>query len=503
MTRAVSLLASMVLSLAIFACAAGEMPAPAEPVVTDSVVDAPAGPPRFEDYPATVAHGLTPAAVDLASHATARRFRTMLTRGAAEGPNFAGRYTVVTWGCGTMCQQLMVVDAQSGRVFDGLEASLGFEYRLESRLLVVNPAEAVRENPCPTCTTRYHLWEDERFVKLADGSTPGGAEPPLARRDLVLQVRAEEAPALLAGSAQRAVRESWDRLIIAAGDGSRHVFQDEVVGDDLRWIHRYVGYLEGIGAHVMERRYVPEGGEFLLVEGRTGRTTPIDAAPAASPDGQRFITASLDLVAGHSPNRLRIYRMEANGPLLEWEHEPREWGAHNPRWVDGSTIELERGVIDWNTHELHVSPLVLRREPGGWGFQPSPEHAADALLSFFSALANQRYPEAVRLYGGSYEVLRGWNPDHDPADLTGLWQLACGYNGLQCLGRAEIVRGEQVSRDDHRFVVRFYAPSGELFVLGPCCGATAEEMPPQSEFAFAVHRVGDRYLVQDLPVYVP
>jgi hypothetical protein len=199
---------------------------------------------------------------------------------------------------------------------------------------------------------------------------------------------------------------------------------------------------------------VPEGGEFLLVEARSGKTTSIDSPPAASPDGRRFVTASLDLVAGHSPNRLRIYHMELNGPVLEWEHAPREWGARNPRWLDPRAIELERGVVDWNTHELFVSPMVLRQEPGGWSVQPSAEYAADALLSFFSALANELYPEAVRLYGGSYEILRGWNPDQDPADLTGLWQSACRYNGLQCLGRAEIVRSEQVSPDDHRFVVR-------------------------------------------------
>ena len=48
--------------------------------------------------------------------AHARRLRTMLRIGAASGPNFAGHYTPVTWGCGVACQEFAIVDAKSGRV---------------------------------------------------------------------------------------------------------------------------------------------------------------------------------------------------------------------------------------------------------------------------------------------------------------------------------------------------------------------------------------------------
>ena len=44
-------------------------------------------------------------------------YRTRLREGAAEGPNFAGRYTVVIWGCGTGCAQMGVVDSKTGRVY--------------------------------------------------------------------------------------------------------------------------------------------------------------------------------------------------------------------------------------------------------------------------------------------------------------------------------------------------------------------------------------------------
>ncbi|MFZ5867293.1 MAG: hypothetical protein ACOYXY_15520 [Thermodesulfobacteriota bacterium] len=47
----------------------------------------------------------------------ARTYRTRLREGAAKGPNFAGHYTVVRWGCGTDCIEFAIVDVISGAVF--------------------------------------------------------------------------------------------------------------------------------------------------------------------------------------------------------------------------------------------------------------------------------------------------------------------------------------------------------------------------------------------------
>ncbi len=41
----------------------------------------------------------------------------MLREGAQQGPNFAGHYTLVRWGCGSGCIEMAIVDAKSGRVF--------------------------------------------------------------------------------------------------------------------------------------------------------------------------------------------------------------------------------------------------------------------------------------------------------------------------------------------------------------------------------------------------
>jgi len=74
--------------------------------------------PAFTDYPATNdLRGRPPATVDLASHPLAPRFRTRLREAVEKGPNFAGRFTIASWGCGSGCVQYAIVDGRNGRVF--------------------------------------------------------------------------------------------------------------------------------------------------------------------------------------------------------------------------------------------------------------------------------------------------------------------------------------------------------------------------------------------------
>lgn len=72
----------------------------------------------------------------------ARMFRTKIIEAAQQGPNFAGHYTVATWGCASGCQQHAVVDAQSGNIVSfGLMTEMGLKYYPNNRILITNPAE--------------------------------------------------------------------------------------------------------------------------------------------------------------------------------------------------------------------------------------------------------------------------------------------------------------------------------------------------------------------------
>ena len=129
--------------------------------------------PRFENFPITEIFNGTPTLPILATP-EARRFRTRITEGITKGvgvedgatgkelgkpgPNFAGHYTIVRWGCGSPCLMIAIIDLKTGRIFPPpfhhgpghsyfqlpwafpMEPPLA--YRTDSRLLMANICES-------------------------------------------------------------------------------------------------------------------------------------------------------------------------------------------------------------------------------------------------------------------------------------------------------------------------------------------------------------------------
>ena len=132
-----------------------------------------AEPPTFEQYPVNEPFDQTPAPVDLKSHPRAKRFKDALSVSASLGPNFAGHYRIVTWGCGSACLELAIVDLESGRVHfpgklkrdyyqgvrDGTEP---FNFRKDSALLVVAGSPNHRER----LGLHYFLWKTGELVDI-------------------------------------------------------------------------------------------------------------------------------------------------------------------------------------------------------------------------------------------------------------------------------------------------------------------------------------------------
>jgi hypothetical protein len=133
-----------------------------------------------------------------------------------------------------------------------------------------------------------------------------------------------------------------------------------------------------------------------------------------------------------------------------------------------------------------------------------PQIARGVLIDYFTHLQAGRYAEAAQLYGGTYEMLTSFNPDVEADDYTTLWSNACQFNGLQCLlvRQAELIEEPIVGK--FVFRVQFQNSEGSQFSLGPCCGATEAENPPQVDFNYTVVKTAEGdYMVMDLPVYVP
>ncbi|SFM33447.1 hypothetical protein [Marinobacter zhejiangensis] len=117
---------------------------------------------RFEDFPAPERSARVVDQVDLPEGESVEGM--FLERAVGESPNFAGRYVLTFWGCGTACQQVAAISVESGEVFYPGEggASNGACFRIDSRLLIVNPIdqEGAQQIPDWFHTYFYEMTDD-------------------------------------------------------------------------------------------------------------------------------------------------------------------------------------------------------------------------------------------------------------------------------------------------------------------------------------------------------
>ena len=149
--------------------------------------------PRFQDYPAT-SRLKGEIAKPILATPEQRRYEKEIQEGVSRGagvwngrwpaststpgPNFAGHYIVIRWGCGSQCVMMAIVDAGSGAVYapplstpgslyvplDNL-SNMEVDFRLDSSLLVLRDACKDFKNRS-TCGAYYFNWKRNRFALL-------------------------------------------------------------------------------------------------------------------------------------------------------------------------------------------------------------------------------------------------------------------------------------------------------------------------------------------------
>jgi hypothetical protein len=128
---------------------------------------------KFEQYPVKIIFKGKPV-VPILIDKDAKRYRTAIRRGATDGPNFAGEYTIVTHGCGTCCNGFFMVNARTGKVYkrpfivachykEGVPGYglVGLDYRLDSKLLIVRGSKDEKGGG-----EYYYIWEKDQLKLL-------------------------------------------------------------------------------------------------------------------------------------------------------------------------------------------------------------------------------------------------------------------------------------------------------------------------------------------------
>lgn len=123
-----------------------------------------------------------------------------------------------------------------------------------------------------------------------------------------------------------------------------------------------------------------EGGAYFLFDDRSGRKTPIDAAPIFSADGRRFLSQN-DNVATDHENNLEIWRRAGDHAVIEWAHSVRQADIEMPlrplyhtemvSWQDNRISLAFSSGAGYDTNRKQVRPALhwtgeLVRTSAGW-----------------------------------------------------------------------------------------------------------------------------------------
>ena len=101
--------------------------------------------------------------LDLKSNKDASSFQTRLKEGySSDTANFAGHYSFVYWGCGSPCQSSLVIDRKTGKIYDSPGASLGYDFRVDSKMLIVNPPDTSGfYDDCIYCKPIIYIFDEQ------------------------------------------------------------------------------------------------------------------------------------------------------------------------------------------------------------------------------------------------------------------------------------------------------------------------------------------------------
>jgi hypothetical protein len=131
--------------------------------------------------------------------------------------------------------------------------------------------------------------------------------------------------------------------------------------------------------------------------------------------------------------------------------------------------------------------------------------AQNTLIAFFNYLNDDKFDKAVELFEptgiDSWEWLANFSPEEERDNKPLVLKNYC-LATQTCL-KANVLNIKKQTENDYILSVQFIKKDNNTFVLGPCCGATEEEMPSMDKFDYNVKKVNNLFKVATPPVYVP
>lgn len=123
----------------------------------------------FGDYAVSKKYkGPIPQTLDFSTCGSGKLYQKATKAEVKGGPDFAGQYAFAQVSCGTDCYSSTIVDLKTGKVYAGPKSSNGYQFKINSSLLIVNPPDSKGYYPdCEICAPELYVWTGKKFKKIS------------------------------------------------------------------------------------------------------------------------------------------------------------------------------------------------------------------------------------------------------------------------------------------------------------------------------------------------
>ena len=148
-------------------------------------------------------------------------------------------------------------------------------------------------------------------------------------------------------------------LIFKLDNGVTKKIFDVNVDTDSVIAYCFRDYIKSINSYLLAIQYY-EGGNFLIIDKATGKSSVIIGIPIISKNKTRFVASNLDVLSQYNANGYQIYRMDnEKGYIKEYEEYPSDWGPSNVKWVNDNEIEIEKFKLDSSENLVNFGSFRL------------------------------------------------------------------------------------------------------------------------------------------------
>jgi len=164
---------------------------------------------------------------------------------------------------------------------------------------------------------------------------------------------------------------------------------------------------------------------------------------------------------------------------------------------------------------LKVSRLAKRTAESHMPVEVDEElHVAkETLINFFDYLRDGQYDKAVLLFEpweegmgihhSSWEGFFSFLLQEERNEKGKPKALGIVYTSVGTPIRVNVLDIRKSDKNVYRSKVQFVKNDGTIYTYGPCCGATEDSMPSQTEFVYFVERIDGVYKVRTPPLFRP